>query len=124
MLAIRRRDNGKWEPPGGTLEPTESILQGLRREVHEETGITISDPRLSGVYKNMTQGIVALVFHCRHNGEVPHPTDEVEEVTWMTPVEVKQQLDPAFACRLLDALKNEDPAVRAHDGVEILDDHG
>ena len=126
VLAIRRRDNAKWEPPGGTLEPDEMILDGLRREVLEETGITISEPRLSGVYKNMTKGIVALVFYCRHNGQVPHPTDEVEEITWMTSGEVKQHLDPAYACRLLDALESDGPTVRAHDGVEVLgtEDHG
>lgn len=39
LLAIRRADNGTWEPPGGVLELTETFEDGVRREIFEETGI-------------------------------------------------------------------------------------
>jgi 8-oxo-dGTP diphosphatase len=67
-LLIRRRDNGHWEPPGGVLELGEKIIDGLRREVAEETGLHVEPSALTGVYKNMTQGIVALVFRCSQAG--------------------------------------------------------
>jgi 8-oxo-dGTP diphosphatase len=63
-LLIKRRDTLLWEPPGGVLELDESIDAGLRREVREETGLTIEPVALTGVYKNMARGIVALVFRC------------------------------------------------------------
>lgn len=33
-----RLDNGKWEIPGGTLEPNENYLSALKRELIEEAG--------------------------------------------------------------------------------------
>lgn len=76
VLAVRRRDNQHWEPPGGVLELVETFDQGVRREVFEETGIKVRVERLSGVYKNMPRGIVALVFRCAPVGGRLTTTDE------------------------------------------------
>src|SRR5204862_7786985 len=65
VLVIQRRDNGKWQLPGGVLELDESIHHGLRREVLEETGVVIDPERLTGVYKNLRLGVVALLFRPR-----------------------------------------------------------
>lgn len=60
-------ENGKWELPGGTLEPGEHYLDGLRREVMEEVGAELLDYRLIGE------------FFCESNAEqpfrphIPHP---------------------------------------------------
>jgi 8-oxo-dGTP diphosphatase len=64
ILVIQRRDNRRWEAPGGVLKLNESFENGVRREVFEETGIRITVGRLTGVYKNMRIGVVALVFRC------------------------------------------------------------
>jgi ADP-ribose pyrophosphatase YjhB (NUDIX family) len=63
-LLIQRRDNGHWEPPGGILEHDETIEDGLRREVLEETGLEIEPGPLTGVYQNIPRRIIALVFRC------------------------------------------------------------
>src|SRR4051794_5100899 len=84
VLITQRRDNGHWEPPGGVLETEESILDGLKREVREETGLTVEPVRLTGVYKNMTRGIVALMFLARVVDGAPDPTDEASHVEWWT----------------------------------------
>jgi len=119
-LLIRRRDTLHWEPPGGVLELNESIETGLTREVREETGLTVEPIALTGVYKNMTRGIVALVFRC--NVVSGHLTlnDEVSGFQWATPDQVKALADEAFAIRVLDALTDRaTPAVRHHDGIHV-----
>ncbi|MDP8975661.1 MAG: NUDIX domain-containing protein [Actinomycetota bacterium] len=121
VLAIQRRDNAHWEPPGGVLELDETIEDGLRREVREETGLEVQVERLTGVYKNMELGVVALVFRCRHADGAPAPTREAAEVAWLDPSEVEARMEPAYAVRMMDALVPAAQAeVRAHDGTEVL----
>src|SRR5688572_12718372 len=84
VLVVQRRDNGKWEIPGGILELDESIHAGLRREVEEETGLLVEPERLTGVYKNMKLGVVALVFRARVAGGSAGSTEESAAVEWWT----------------------------------------
>ncbi len=122
ILITRRRDNRTWEPPGGILERRESILDGLRREVREETGLDVEPERLTGVYKNMPKGIVALVFRAHVTGGTLSTSDETCAVEWWTADDVKEHIAPAYAVRILDALAGTEPAVRAHDGVRLLEE--
>lgn len=120
-LAIKRRDNAKWEPPGGVLELHEPILDGLVREVEEETGLRVVPGPLSGVYKNMELGIVALVFRCAPGlGEIA-ATTESRELKWLALDEISQYMDEAYAIRMFDALEGDAPRVRTHNGVNLLD---
>ncbi|MFI1103378.1 NUDIX hydrolase [Streptomyces melanogenes] len=121
-LVIRRRDNGKWEPPGGVVERDETLADALQREVLEETGIKIALPAtLTGVYKNMTGLIVSLVFRCEAIDGAPTVGDETRALRWVTREEVVELADEAYAIRVLDALdRMSPPAVRAHDGVRLI----
>jgi ADP-ribose pyrophosphatase YjhB (NUDIX family) len=119
ILAVRRRDNDQWEAPGGILELNESFEDGVCREITEETGITVQVERLTGVYKNMSRGVVALVFRCSHLQGSAKATDEASEVRWITRQEAAALMTPAFAVRVLDAFETG-AAVRTHDGVNIL----
>lgn len=120
VLATRRDDNDHWEPPGGVLELEETVEDGVRREVLEETGLVVEVERLTGVYKNMKRGIVSLVFRCRAVGGAAGLSVEVRECRWMTPDELVATMSEAYAVRLLDALENGPPHVRVHDGSALL----
>lgn len=122
VLLIKRRDNGNWEPPGGVLELDETIGEGLRREVLEETGAEIEVGPLTGVYKNMTAGIVALVFAARATGTPESHSAEAFAVQWIPLEDLDSLMVPAYAVRIRDARTHRDssPAVRAHDGESVL----
>jgi ADP-ribose pyrophosphatase YjhB (NUDIX family) len=121
FLAIRRADNGRWEPPGGVLELDESISDGVIREVHEETGLQVRPVALTGVYKNMRRAIVALVFRCEVVSGTARTSHESREIAWLSPEQLETYMSDAYRVRLLDALHPEPaPTVRAHDGTSII----
>jgi 8-oxo-dGTP diphosphatase len=122
LLATKRCDTGAWELPGGVLELGETFTEGVVREVREETGLTIQPERLTGVYKHMNAGIVALVFRCHIVDGHEAPTAEADESAWLTPEEVRERMTEAFAIRLLDALDDTKagPHVRVHDGRHLV----
>lgn len=122
VLVIQRRDNGAWQIPGGILELGETIEEGLRREVKEETGVDVEPIRLTGVYKNMRLGVVALVFRATVTGGTPGPTEESAAVDWWPIERATAEMNETFTVRVLDALRDEPaPVIRHHDGVRLID---
>ena len=121
VLLIQRRDNGRWEPPGGVLEVDETIEDGLRREIKEETGVDITVDTLTGVYKNMSRGIVALVFRCSALTEPLPSTMESAAVGWVSLADVQDVMDPAYSVRVMDAVTSGLVTVRAHDGIQLVE---
>lgn len=119
VLVIQRRDNGHWEPPGGVLELGEQFEEGVRREVYEETGVNVRVERLTGVYKNLRVGVVALVFRCTPLGTGHAHTAEAFAVRWAEPAEIAELMDPAYAVRVTDAF-GDMTVTRAHDGVQLV----
>ena len=65
-VLVQDRRNPDWPGvafPGGHVEPEESFTDSVIREVYEETGLTIEDPRLCGVKQFQTeQGQRYVVF--------------------------------------------------------------
>lgn len=120
VLAIRRADNGQWQIPGGVLELDETIEAGLAREVREETGLSVKVIGLTGIYKHMGLGVVALVFRCVPDGGQETTGEETAEIGWLSPAEVSDRMAPVFAVRVHDALTDGAPQLRAHDGIHLL----
>jgi ADP-ribose pyrophosphatase YjhB (NUDIX family) len=120
-LLIQRPENGRWEPPGGVLELGETFHDGVRREVKEETGLDVEPDKLTGVYKNMARGVVALAFRCHILGGQLTTNPEASAFRWATTDEVPTLTTEVFTYRILDAyLDDVAPALREHDGVNII----
>lgn len=106
------RENGLLEIPAGKIRAFECIFDTLRREVLEETGLTITEivgERRSIVYQNSPYHVVnfqpfscaqnisgaypimVFVFLCQAEGELLHHSDESKNLNWM-PVSKLEQL--------------------------------
>jgi 8-oxo-dGTP diphosphatase len=69
----------------------------------------------------MPRGIIALVFRCKITGGHLATNDEVTTFHWADQNDIRQLTSEAYAVRLLDALREDTtPAVRLHDGTELL----
>ncbi len=86
-ILLQNRVKGNWTGyalPGGHLEPGESIVEGAIREMWEETGLTILDPRLCGVKQFPIDGgryLVFLFLAERFVGELK--SSEEGEMVWV-----------------------------------------
>lgn len=61
VLLIKRRNNpfnGMWALPGGALYNNEDLIDGMKREIQEKTGITDIDLYLSNVFGNVDRSPV------------------------------------------------------------------
>lgn len=50
LMQQRKYPHGKWGLPGGLMELGESTIDTARRELFEETGLTVGSLKLLGVY--------------------------------------------------------------------------
>lgn len=63
ILLVRRNYGPQnWTTPGGRLDPSESPLEALRREVAEETGYRVEPGGLIGVYAAPVKDDLVLFF--------------------------------------------------------------
>ncbi|MYW69015.1 NUDIX domain-containing protein [Streptomyces sp. SID8379] len=93
LLAARRSAPpelaGRWELPGGKVEPGEAQEHALVRELREELGVE-ADPvaRIPGEWPLPKPGYVLRAWHCALRSGAPRPLQDHDELRWLTPDEV------------------------------------
>lgn len=79
----------RWSLPGGVLEPGEPPQITAKREVHEETGLTVSLRHLIGVYylRRDEPGIgFSFLGDVLNDGQPTSRSEEIDEIRWSDPV--------------------------------------
>lgn len=89
VLLIRRSDNGLWDVPGGGKHLLETPAQAARRELREETGLSVGGLRPLGVWEHRhtyPDGNVVdwttHVFTAAYTGGAAQAQDDAAEVQW------------------------------------------
>ena len=88
---------GYWSLPGGALETGEHLLEGIRREVLEETGLVIEPLRVVTIFERIMRDgkgkpeyhYVLIDYLCRVTGGTLRAADDVSRVAWVP----RQSLD-------------------------------
>jgi 8-oxo-dGTP pyrophosphatase MutT (NUDIX family) len=91
---------GRWQLPGGAVDPGERPAAAMQRECLEEAGITVVPIRIAGVYGGPEYAItyangdeagwVVTVFEARIDVGDPSPSDdETQAVGWFLPDQVE-----------------------------------
>lgn len=109
VLLIRHPRRG-WELPGGAVERGEDPRQALVREVEEEARVHAQAGELVGVYFDLDDETVVLLFRCASPG-VQAPGAESDWFSW-DEVESLLGAEPARS-RLADVRAGSGTAVRS-----------
>ena len=83
---------GRWEPPGGKLDPGERLDEALRREVFEEAGLQIAVRRLLGAieYEVPAVKVACLIMEGALVTEDVELSSEHDSYQWVRLSEVRQ----------------------------------
>ncbi len=88
---------GRWDIPGGRITPGTPLIENLKREVQEETGLALAgEPKLiaaQDILRSPDRHIVRLTYTGKANGDVKLDTEENEDYGWFIRSEIKQMED-------------------------------
>ncbi|RIH86167.1 Diadenosine hexaphosphate hydrolase [Calidithermus terrae] len=105
VLLGHRTDNGFWGLPGGAMEPGESFEEAARREVFEETGLTVGELVLLTLYSgaelfyeyphgDQIYNVGAIFLTREVSGEPKADADETRELRYFSIPELPMNNGP------------------------------
>lgn len=93
-------DEGKWNHPAGWIEVGEDPIEGVKREVEEETGFRFIPTNILGIYSLVREDFKEQLGQIHHPIKViftgnilddkkKHLADDVSEIKWFNPEEIE-----------------------------------
>lgn len=119
ILMIQRTDNGLWALPGGAQDIGESVIEAVRREVMEETGVEIEVTGLSGIYSDPRHVIAyddgevrqefSICFLAKMTGGELRTSSESFQVRWVPTDKVDElNMHPSMHLRVVNGLRSHE----------------
>lgn len=112
LVTHQARPTPEFQLPGGGIDPGESPLQALYREVMEETGWKISGPRKIGAFRkftympeyNLWAEKLCHIYLARPVRALSDPTEKGHTAVWMSGQEAVHQLANEGDCHFVRQL--------------------
>ena len=97
---------GLWEFPGGKIEPGETVVDCIMREIREELAIDISvgEHLITLDHTYPTIRVTLIAHHCKQIGGIPQPI-ESDEIRWVKVGDLKLYQFPAANVAIIDAIE-------------------
>lgn len=100
LLTFQEAPTPEFQLPGGGVDPGESPVAALHREVHEETGWSIARPMRVGAFRRFTYmpeydlfaEKICLIYRARPARRHGPPSESGHSALWMPPDEASLRL--------------------------------
>lgn len=98
---------GKWHVLGGHLEKGEQVEEAMAREVEEETGLEVDvhqivDTSTFSWSEDGEKDTLQIFFHCEADSREAEAKDDLQDVKWVDPSELTDEVHEGEADRIND----------------------
>lgn len=109
LLCVKRNYGDRtWTLPGGGIEGDETVVDALKREVLEETGLEVEPDVLIGSYSRPEAGRQVVLIQCKVTaGSLIESNEEISELSFFAPKDLPTPFGPGGRAWKKDAFSGK-----------------